>query len=167
VIVGCGRAQPVVPLQPVATIKDIMDAIVDPSADVVWESVETVTNAAGTEDKRPRTDEEWHEVRNNAIRIIEATNLIIMDGRRVARSGERAENPSIERQPEEIEAAINHDKVTFYGLAAGLRDAASHVLDAIDRKDPEALINAGGVMDMACENCHLKYWYPADKGQQP
>ena len=33
---------------------------------------------------------------------------------------------------------------------------------AIDRKDPEALINAGGVMDMACENCHLEYWYPGD-----
>src|SRR5437879_4321010 len=87
-LVGCSRAQPAVPLQPIATIKDLMDGTVDPSADVVWDSVETVTNAAGTEDKRPRTEQEWKEVRNNAIRVIEAANLIIMDGRRVARSGE-------------------------------------------------------------------------------
>src|SRR5258706_11093171 len=43
---------------PTATIKDIMLSIVDPSADVVWDSVQTVVTAKGIVDKAPRTNEE-------------------------------------------------------------------------------------------------------------
>ena len=33
-------------------------------------------------------------------------------------------------------------------------------LKAIEAKDAQGLWDAGGKIDMACENCHLKYWYP-------
>ena len=39
-------------------------------------------------------------------------------------------------------------------------------LDFIDKKDVNGLIEAGARMDEACENCHLKYWYPNDKPSQ-
>ena len=158
--VACTRAQPPIPLQPIATIKDIMDGTVDPSADVIWQSVETVVSAAGTEDKQPRTDEEWKNVRNNANRVIEATNLIMMEGRKVAKPGEKSANPGVELQPEEIEAAINGDKATFFSRAIALRVASVKALEAIDKRDAQGLIDAGEQMDTACENCHLKYWYP-------
>ena len=47
----------------VATIKDIMDSAVDPSADYIWESLGTEVDAAGVHDKRPQNDEEWKEER--------------------------------------------------------------------------------------------------------
>ena len=53
-----------------ATIKDIMDSMVDPGSDVIWDSVETVVSAKGTEEKMPRTDEEWKNVRNHAIMLL-------------------------------------------------------------------------------------------------
>ena len=31
---------------------------------------------------------------------------------------------------------------------------------AIDAKDAMALSASGEGLDIACENCHLKYWYP-------
>jgi len=31
---------------------------------------------------------------------------------------------------------------------------------AIEKKDVEGLLNSGDGIDKACENCHLKYWYP-------
>src|SRR5438093_13128239 len=64
-----------------ATIKDIMDSMVDPGADYIWDSVETVVSAKGIEEKQPRTDEEWKEVRRRAIMLLEATNALQIPGR--------------------------------------------------------------------------------------
>ena len=88
-----------------ATIKDIMDSMVEPSADEIWDAVATVSNAAGVVDLQPRTDEEWTAVRRRAITLIEATNLIAIEGRHVAKPGEKARVEAIELPPEEIESA--------------------------------------------------------------
>jgi hypothetical protein len=143
-----------------ATIKDIMDSIVDPSADYLWESVATIVTKKGTEERRPRTDMEWKEVRRRAIAMVEGTNLLIMDGRLVARAGEKSENPGIELGPEEIKAVIDADRASFIKFAHGLHDAGIKALAAIDKKDADALSDAGETIDEACEQCHLKYWYP-------
>ena len=79
-----------------ATIKDIMDSIVDPGADGIWGAVETVVSAKGVEEKQPHTDEEWKEVRRKAIMLLEATNLLQMPGRHVAKPGEKADDPKVE-----------------------------------------------------------------------
>src|ERR1700681_2054093 len=83
-----------------ATIKDIMDSIVDPSADVVWDSVSTMVSTAGIEEKAPKNDEEWRDVRRGAIRLVEAPNLLMLPGRHVARPGEKSDTPDVELEPE-------------------------------------------------------------------
>jgi hypothetical protein len=143
-----------------ATIKDIMDSVVDPSADYLWDSVATIVSRKGTEERRPRTDMEWKEVRRRAIALVEATNLLIMDKRLVAHEGEKSENPGIELGPEEIKGIIDSDRASFIKFAHGLHDAGMKALAAIDKKDPEALSDSGEAIDEACEQCHLKYWYP-------
>ena len=145
-----------------ATIKDIMDSVVDPSADFIWDSVATIVTKKGTEERRPRTDMEWKEVRRRAIALVEATNLLIMDGRIVAKPGEKSENPGIELGPEEIKVLIDEDRASFIKFAHGLHDAGMKALAAIDKKDAEALSDSGETIDEACEQCHLKYWYPPD-----
>jgi hypothetical protein len=142
------------------TIKDIMDSVVDPSADYLWESVATIVTKKGTEERRPRTEMEWKEVRRRAIALIEATNLLIMDGRLVAKPGEKSENPGIELGPEEIKMLIDEDRASFIKFAHGLHDAGIKALAAIDKKDADALSDSGETIDEACEQCHLKYWYP-------
>ena len=164
VVAACNRTPPPQPApaltRPIATIKDIMDSIVDPSADALWQSVATVSSAAGIEDRQPRTDEEWATVRRDAIRLVEATNLLVMEGRHVARPGEKAENTGIELEPEKIEKLINDDRQAFVELAHGLQDASLPALRAIDARSADALLAAGAGIDRACESCHLKYWYP-------
>ena len=142
------------------TIKDIMDGLVDPSSDYLWESVATIVTKKGTEERRPRTVEQWKEVRRRAIALTEATNLLIMDGRLVAHPGEQSENPGIELGPEEIKAVIDADRASFIKFAHALHDAGMKALAAIDKKDADALSDAGETIDEACEQCHLKYWYP-------
>lgn len=160
---GACRGREAPDFRPTSTIKDIMDSMVDPSADVIWESVATIITISGTEEKAPQTDDEWKAVRRGAIRIIEATNLLLMPGRHVARPGEKAENENIELAPEEIEARLKQDRASWITLAHGLHDAGLTALHAIDAKDPPALSVAGEGLDRACENCHLKYWYPPGK----
>jgi len=143
-----------------ATIKDIMDSVVDPSSDYLWDSVATIVTKKGTEERRPRTDEDWKQVRRRAIAMIEATNLLIMDGRLVAKPGEKSENPGIELGPEEIKGVIDSDRASFIKFAHALHDAGMKALTAIDKKDADALSDAGETIDEACEQCHLKYWYP-------
>lgn len=145
---------------PTATIKDIMDSIIDPSADVVWNSVATTVSAAGIEEKAPQTDEEWADVRRGAIRLVEAPNLLMLPGRHVARPGEKSESPGIELEPEEMEAHINQDREAWNRRAKALHDVSLEMLNAIEGKNIEKMLEIGDRLDKTCENCHLQYWYP-------
>ena len=171
-LTACNAPQPASPAEPqpqyrtTGTIKDIMDSIIDPSADHLWGAVATTVDATGTHEKFPQTDEEWKEVRRSAIRMIEGSNLLQIPGRKVARPGEKSENPGIELEPEEMEKLINEDKAGFYKLAGGLHDTVMQALKAIDAKDKEGLLDSGDDIDQACENCHVKYWYPNEAKTQ-
>ena len=150
-------------LQATATVKDIMDAFVDPGSDVLWDAVETTVSAKGIEEKAPHTDEEWKNVRNHAIMLLEATNLLQIPGRHVAKAGEKAEDPKVELAPDQIEDMINKDRAKWIGFATKLHDATMESFKAIEAKDAEKLLDTGDGIDNACENCHLQYWYPNER----
>src|SRR5262245_20214540 len=78
------NAEPPQSLEPVATLQELMQAEVDASADNIWDAVETTAGAAGEEHKQPHTDAEWQEVRRNAIVLIEAANLLTVEGRKLS-----------------------------------------------------------------------------------
>src|SRR5215471_2962629 len=143
--------------RPTATVKDIMDSMVDPGSDYIWDSVETVVSAKGVEEKAPHTDEEWKEVRRHAIMLVEGTNLLIMPGRHVAKPGEKADDPKVELGPEQIEALINQDRGAWYKRAQALHDATTEVMKYIEAKDAPNMLNTSDKIDAACENCHLQY----------
>jgi len=131
-----------------------MDGIVDPAADTIWGSVGFMNG----KEKAPHTDEEWLTVRRSALQLVEASNLLQIPGRHVAKPGERNEQ-GIELQPEQIETSINQDRHVWISLAHGLHDAASVALDAVDAKDPAKVLDSGSQIDDACERCHRQYWY--------
>ena len=146
-----------------ATIRQIMDSMVDPSADFLFESVREIADENGIREIAPQTDEDWAMVRRHALVLLEAPNLVTMDGRRVAGFGEKAEYPEVELQPEEIQKLIDADRPGFIRRAKRLQDSAAEALKAIDSKDKDSLFKALVNIDHACENCHLHYWYPNDK----
>jgi len=164
---GCGKPKPAEPaLVHTATIKDIMDSMVDPSGDFLFESVQEIADEKGIREKAPQTDEEWEEVRHRAFILVEAPNLLTMEGRVVAHPNEKSKNPQVELQPEEIQKLVDSDRPGFIRRARRLQDAATLALKAADAKDKDALFKAIDSVDKACENCHLHYWYPNDKRAQ-
>jgi len=170
VVTGCSRSSPpdvqVAPpdrvadrLEPVASVQELMDAEVDPSADALWDSVVSTITLQGEEDKRPRTDEEWKAVRQRALILIEATNLLAMSGRRAAPPNAPPPAPG-ELPAAKIQQLIDASPDSFAQFARVLRGAARQALTAIDAKDADKLMEAGGTIDQACETCHVTFWYP-------
>ncbi len=161
---GCtATPEPAPDMSQAATIKDIMDSMIDPSADFLFESTAEIADAAGIRKKAPQNPEEWKDVRRHAVILLEAPSLLIMEGRKVARDGEKAEFPEVELEPQQIQNLIDGDRASFVRRARRLQTAAAETLKAIDAKDGEALFQSLVAVDRACENCHVHYWYPNDK----
>jgi hypothetical protein len=160
---GCTTSKPSSPpIEMAATIKDIMDSMIDPAGDFMFEAVAEIADENGVTQKAPRTEEEWKEVRNRAFILYEGMNLVMMEGRKVAQEGDKSKFPQVELEPDEIQKLIEGDRPRFFKRAKRLQDAAKIALQATDSKDTRALFGAIEHIDRACENCHLHYWYPKD-----
>jgi hypothetical protein len=147
-----------------ATIKDIMHSMVDPSADFLFQSVQTIADEHGVREIAPHTDAEWENVRQRLEVLLDAPDLL--RGRRAARTRDRSKNPEVESEPEDIQKLLDTDGSTFIRRAKRLQDAASVAMKAVEAKDKDALLIGLDAIDKACESCHLRYWYPKDKRAQ-
>jgi hypothetical protein len=153
-------------LKPVAGVSDIMAIEVDPSADALWDSVGTVVTRAGTKMNHPTTDKQWDELRVHAVVLIEAANLLLMDGRQVAREGvQKIEDQGTpgNLSAEQSQKLIDENRSSFASFTTALRTVGEQMLKAIDAKNPDDLMEAGAALDEVCEGCHLKFWYPGQK----
>ena len=129
-ISGC--APEPLPFDEVADVRQLMLTVVDPAADVYWDSVGTIMTIEGTEEIAPSTLQEWEAVRNAAIVIAESGNLLLMPGR--AEEGEQ-----------------------WTGLARALIASGRVALSAAEARDPEAVFYAGGEMYLVCSECHATF----------
>ena len=132
---GCKRP---LPFKPVATVRQLMESTVHPAAEVIFESVGTIKTIEGTEEIAPGNDEDWAEVRRNAVTLAEAGNLLLI--------GDRPK-----------------DREKWYANARALTDAALLAVRAVDAKNPEQLFDAGGQVYEVCQRCHELYWDDATR----
>lgn len=128
---ACSGPQPP-PFRPVADVKQLMNAVIDPSADQIWDAVGWIVTAHGEEEKRPKNDEEWAAVRNHAIALTEAGNLLMM-------------------------APRAKDGGEWMTLSQALVDTGQSAWRAAEAKDVQKLFDSGGDVYTACSNCHQKY----------
>jgi hypothetical protein len=106
----------------------------------------------------PETDEDWQRLRWSAVDLAESANLLMVPGRAVNLPGAVAGEGEL--APDEIANLIETQRPAWVGYAHVLYEAAMEAVRAIDAKDPEAVSNAGGTIDAACESCHRQFWYP-------
>ena len=152
-------------LKPIVSIKELMENIIDPIADNVFDAVGTDATEKGIVETKPRTDEDWAKVQIGAVTLAEGSNLLKMV-RSVAPPGDKNNSggPNApELSPEAIQAKIEGDRALWNKHADELRDEALRVMDIVKAKNADALFEAGSRLDRVCENCHLEYWYPGDK----
>jgi hypothetical protein len=123
--------------KPVADVRQLMELVVDPAADVVWDAVGAVSTMEGTDEWFPETEEEWLAVRSAAMTLAESGNLLMI-GERLKDTG-----PWV---------AMSHELV----------DAGIIALQAADARDPDAILAAGEKIYYACNDCHARYWSESD-----
>jgi hypothetical protein len=129
---GCGSGATPPPFKPVADNKLLMNSIIDPNADILWDSVKSIMTLAGTEEIRPRSEDEWTILRNSAVALAESGNLLMMVPR--AKDGDQ-----------------------WMKAAQALIDTSEAAMKAIDGRNADQLFTAGGDIYNACSNCHAKY----------
>lgn len=143
-----------------ATVMDLMAAMIDPASKVVFDAVKSVETPTGVQEKVPKTEQEWVEVRRNALLMIEGANLLLMPGRHIAPPQFANVHNEGELPPSEIEVRVAKDRAAFNRFAVAFRQSAMTALKAAEAKKPADFGPASEAIDAACENCHLRFWYP-------
>ena len=140
VLVGCASQTPAKvgpPIKAIATREEIMHHLVIPNAQKVWNSSGTIYTTKGVEERAPKNDDDWFSVESSATTLMEAGNLLMMDGR-----------------------AMDNGKWIEYATA--LRDSGDLVRQAAKAKDVNALFEKGGVLFESCQSCHFAYRFEKD-----
>ena len=152
-------------LTPVVSVKELMEHMIDPIADNIFDAVWWDNTAQGVVEHKPTTDEDWEKVKIGATTIVEGIELLKIP-RPFAPPGDVNDslgpNPP-ELSPIQIQAKLDKDPVLWVAKIQALRNVGLEVLEIVKKKDTNALWQAGGDLDDACEACHLEYWYPGDR----
>ena len=139
-LLGCGpneapdtsdSARETVVYPPVVGMKQFMVWVLDPAADAIWESAGFVMTAQGERSLAPTTKPGWLRVEKGAVLVAESGNLLRLPGRAAG--------------PDWIESA------------KALVDAGREALLAAQKRDADALFDAGGEVYQACRSCHDRY----------
>jgi hypothetical protein len=145
------------------SIAEIMESMVMPAAQALWEAVGVDVTEKGEIEKKPETDEQWAQLRAAAVTLAEATNALLVPGRHAAPVAAPAADSDAELAPAEIEALLAKQRPAWVAHAQALRVTAMQALAAVDARDIDKISDAGGAIDEACEGCHLQFWYPEQK----
>lgn len=113
-------------------MQELMNLVLEPAADVLWDSGGWVLDAAGYEELYPTTDEGWDYVRAQAAVVVETGNVLALPGR-----------------------AEDNDAWIIY--SQGLSEAGLRAMAAAEARDEEEFFQAGAQLYSVCSACHQAY----------
>lgn len=121
------------PYKAVGDIKSTMAHVLEPAADVIWDSAGSIITEEGEQALAPTTEEGWLAVRHGAQVVAETGNLLMMPGRGMPGDD-------------------------WVEISQGLITMGEKAMAAADAQDEEALFQAGGELYNVCVSCHQIYW---------
>jgi hypothetical protein len=128
-LTACGGAAGEARYHAVASIDEVMDAIVIPSSQALFDAV---VYDNGVLVQAPKTDDDWFRLRMHAMAVAEAGNLLQMPPRA-------------------------KDAGDWQTMSRAMTDAAVKVAKAADAKDIDGVLATGGEMYATCVGCHRTY----------
>ena len=147
-----------------ATFQELMDAEMDATSEKIWNAVSIVNDESGTHQKTPSTPAEWQELRRQAIRLAETSNLLMIPGRPVAGPNVKTTVKSMEAlDVAAIQKRLAANPAALAAFAQSARTVALQLVDAVDRRDVQKFSDLGSSLDEVCEACHKTFWYPDQK----
>ena len=114
------------------SVTEIMNLVLEPASDILWDSGGWVMDASGYEELYPTTDDGWAFVRAQAAVVVESGNMLALPGR-----------------------AEDDDAWIIY--SNGLSEAGRLAMQAAEVQDKEAFFQAGAQLYSVCTACHQAY----------
>ena len=122
-------------------LAEFMPHVMQHAGDGVWKWQGYVSDKNGSRSLFPKNEKEWEEAESGALSLAQITNVLLIPGRRVP-------DP-------------NWDKAVL-----SVRRVALKAASAAEKHDEEAFFAAGGELDEACDECHVRF-DPKFKPQAP
>ena len=111
---------------------EFMGHVMQHAGDGVWKWQGLVLDETGEHSLFPRNDQEWEEAESGALSLAEATNLLLIPGRRMPEAG-------------------------WDNAVKDVRTVALRAARAAEKHDEDAFFAAGSSLDDACDACHVRY----------
>ncbi len=132
-LASCASEETGPPFHEVAGVRLLMASMIEPAADHIWASAGTIITAEETIEIQPETDEDWILVRNSAVTVAEAGNLLMMDRRKM-------------------------DDGDWLAWCRQMIDAGDAAMQAADARDVQGIFDIGEQIYFSCAGCHAQYW---------
>ncbi len=75
------------PAQDLLSVREVMRHIVNPAAETYWAHSGVVDTEAGSDDRTPTSEADWKITVDAAAQVMEAGNLLMMEGAPATRTG--------------------------------------------------------------------------------
>jgi hypothetical protein len=121
--------------EPVADVKTLMTAIIEPAAETYWDAVGWIIDEDGTHELKPRSVEEWDRVRNAAFVLAESGNLLMLKSR-----------PMTNGRP--------GDDAAWQAFARAMIETGRRAIAAAETRNADSVFTVGGEVYEACTACH-------------
>lgn len=131
---GTGTAPPstVRAAPALATVKQLMAGMIQPSAEHVWDSISVTVSDKGVEERQPRTDEEWAQVETSAVMLVESATLLL--------EGNRDPGGDV-----------------WSRAAKNMAEASALTAKAAKAHNKDDVFKLGETIYRACTDCHATY----------
>jgi hypothetical protein len=115
-----------------ATVKQLMTGMIQPSAEHVWDSISVTVTDKGVEEKQPRTDDEWALVETSAVMLVESATLLL--------EGNRDPGGDV-----------------WSRAAKNMAEASALTAKAANARNKDEVFKLGETIYRACTDCHATY----------
>jgi hypothetical protein len=150
-------------MTPIVSVQELMHHVIAPAADTLFTSVRIVVDKQhGDVEEGPKTDADWEKIHNAAVTLGESVYLLKIR-RPIAPADDRERRDATELTPPQVLAKLQKDPVLWDARIQAVRNVALEALDAVKRRDVQELWTVGENLNVACERCHLDYWYPGQR----
>ncbi len=128
---ACDRS-PTVPFHMDLDMKQVMNLVLEPAADVVWDSAGYIVTIEGETNLAPTDEEGWLRVQAAGGTLVEAGNALMLPGR--------------------------HDgQADWLEFSAAISATGMQIIAAGEAQDQDAVFQTGATLYSVCVACHQVY----------
>lgn len=144
-------------------VQDIMLNLMAPAMDAALNLPDVLADPKAAAKATPdEIDAAWTRVRRGAISLTEIPNLVVMEGRPITRPGGTVTGEGVGDylHAAEIAQLFRTQRQELLEAAQKMNEFGMTVQAAAEKRDVKALLDLGVDIEVVCEGCHSKFWYP-------